>query len=346
MWHKMSDEKKAPYQANDDERGEWLAHALLLTTAHKSGDTLEPDTYWRQPPCSAFALDLGPNSPPKSQRRVLQLKAQYEEHNRFKILEPGKFLPPGAVVAALTLGGDLPFPHSQAGGSFYLAVHNMCMSLVERFTDHRSMASAASQMAPQDGISSISQLWEVLYHRFPGWDDSAYILPEPHDYYGGRGCRNVYWGADEDPEYGKLIEANPVEIPELTQCLLRNLRPETAKVPKCTSAEADCNQAPHATHKQEWWYDALITKRLCPWLWDLDINAVQQKRQTGSWDWEDIVCRLTQGSIHEPSDEALTLPTGLRNRRRIWRLLGDARVGDAEEYVRPSGPFTENHIES
>ena len=36
-------------------------------------------------------------------------------------------------------------------------------------------------------------------------------------------------------------------------------------------------------------------------------------------------------TIHEPGDTSVDIPLALRNRRRIWRLLGEAKINDYME---------------
>jgi hypothetical protein len=48
-----------------------------------------------------------------------------------------------------------------------------------------------------------------------------------------------------------------------------------------------------------------------------------------AWDWELLVRQLTETDIFEPGklmDHALL---GLRNRRRIWRLVDEAKVDNS-----------------
>ncbi|KAI6081518.1 hypothetical protein F4821DRAFT_25144 [Hypoxylon rubiginosum] len=323
---------------SDNERGEWLADAVLLTTAHETENGVGLDAYWPQPPGQAYALDLGPDPAVESQRHVLQLDAQYYEHNRFKILESGD------VVSAFTVGGDLPTPAVTSGGSLSLAVHRLCNQLAERFINSRAKSHDTFQMTSQDEISSVKQLWEVLCHRMPGTTPltSQYILPEPHDYYGGRYCRNVEWEPEDDPGYGELLEENPSEIPNLTESILQNLQPESSEKPTNILAENEnglqnSDRISGVIQSQDCWYDTFVSKKPFPWLWDLDTKAIQKKHESGSWDWELIVCQLSQVVIHDPSDKTLSLPLGLRNRRRIWRLLEDARLDDvASDAVAPA----------
>ena len=48
------------------------------------------------------------------------------------------------------------------------------------------------------------------------------------------------------------------------------------------------------------------------------------------WNWELLVRQLAQGNLYEPGKVLKDLPLGLRNRRRIWRLVGDIMATDAE----------------
>lgn len=135
--------------------------------------------------------------PQEPQRRVLQLDSMYSEHNRFQLLDSGE------TVAAFSIGSY------DSGEPLYLAVHRLCTQLAERFIDSRADSHDTFQIGPHDEISSLKQLWEVLYRRMPGTMQltSEYILPEPYDYYGGRNARNVEWECDDDPEYGLVCVA-------------------------------------------------------------------------------------------------------------------------------------------
>jgi len=55
---------------------------------------------------------------------------------------------------------------------------------------------------------------------------------------------------------------------------------------------------------------------------------VREKQADGRWDWELLVRKISQLAIHEPDDTTLKLPLALRNRRRVWRLLEEARLDD------------------
>lgn len=112
-----------------------------------------------------------------------------------------------------------------------------------------------------------------------------------------------------------------MEIANLTEGILQNLEPGTSERPNEVGFTED-----ETSNGQDWWCEALADKKLLPWLWDLDSELLREKQRAGNWDWESLVRSLSKPEIHEPSDTTLNLPVGLRNRRRIWRCLEEARV--------------------
>ena len=64
-----------------------------------------------------------------------------------------------------------------------------------------------------------------------------------------------------------------------------------------------------------------------PWLWDLKLGTIAQKEASKplgrNWNWELLVRQLAQVNLHEPKAVLEDIPNGLRNRRRIWRLVQD-----------------------
>jgi hypothetical protein len=140
-----------------------------------------------------------------------------------------------------------------------------------------------------------------------------------------------------------------MEILNFTESILQNLEPMPANNPKrATRNEIQDSAAkkstPGAYHNlqnadlncdyalsKDWWCEALVNKEMFPWLWDLDVSVVREKQRAGHWNWELLARQLSQTKIHEPGDTSLRLPLPLRNRRRIWRLLEEARVDDVSE---------------
>lgn len=119
------------------------------------------------------------------------------------------------------------------------------------------------------------------------------------------------------------MEADPIEIPTLTQSILDNLQPLSFE---CTRATGQTSAAFGQSQVQ--WCDRLTSKEHFPWLWDLDKSQIQEKSRSGNWDWELLVGKLSQVRIHQLDDTSMNLPLGLRNRRRIWRSIEEARFGD------------------
>ena len=83
------------------------------------------------------------------------------------------------------------------------------------------------------------------------------------------------------------------------------------------------------------WRKALAQSYL-PWLWDLDPDAIAQKEEAKppeqEWNWELLVRQLAQVDLHEPKAILEDLPMGLRNRRRIWRIVEDMLSVEAADY--------------
>ena len=75
------------------------------------------------------------------------------------------------------------------------------------------------------------------------------------------------------------------------------------------------------------WLQALLQPALLPWLWDLDYEMLRMKERSKAkgreWNWELFVRQLAQPGIFEAGAVVKDLPLGLRNRRRIWRLVDD-----------------------
>lgn len=148
----------------------------------------------------------------------------------------------------------------------------------------------------------------------------------------------------------KLLEANPIDIPDLTASILQNVQllplsyqptdvsvtapynPTAREVdPEVTSDVDEANISCQYFRSPEWWCDRLIDTSVVPWLWDLDISEVRVKQQEGYWDWELLVRQLSQFSIHKPDDTLLKISLSLRNRRRVWQILKEARKDDIAE---------------
>lgn len=118
--------------------------------------------------------------------------------------------------------------------------------------------------------------------------------------------------------------ANPLDIPNITQSILDNL-------------EAIPDTEPRSLERRDESYELLVKPRTFPWLWDLDTRSLRAKHTSSRWHWESLLRSLSQPDIYMPSNDTLHLPLSLRNRRRIWRILEEARVND-QPVTRRQGP--------
>ena len=89
------------------------------------------------------------------------------------------------------------------------------------------------------------------------------------------------------------------------------------------------------------WRQALSAGYL-PWLWDLEAAAVSDKEASKphdqEWNWELLVRQLAQVNLHEPKAVLVDVPMGLRNRRRIWRIVEDMLSAEPDKYYDTQWP--------
>ncbi|PVH93266.1 hypothetical protein DM02DRAFT_662141 [Periconia macrospinosa] len=295
------------YMLNENER--WLNDAILLTTAHPNDQgIMELDEYWPSPPFGGYSYSLGPYPPSDDVREVLRLRAS-ANGPRFVLEESGD------TVTAMVVEIENLKPALSHGGSLYLPMHHFCLAIADRYIQSHSTLLHTTQTSHANGIKCNMSLWNVLYKRLRGKrHEVCNTLPSPQDYYGGRLYRNVYYEPGDDSITAALHRKNPMHIPRLTESLLENLAP------------MDRND--HRFHSQDWYRQVLCNGEIFPWLWDLDLRAIESKEASGAWDWSRLAFSLANSHIQEPSDTSLQLDGQLRNRRRIWRILSEAWEGD------------------
>ena len=106
---------------------------------------------------------------------------------------------------------------------------------------------------------------------------------------------------------------------------------EAFNLPPASNLELECK----LDHHPDDWRQALAEGYL-PWLWELDSAAIAQKEASKphgqEWNWELLVRQLAQVNLHEPKIILMDLPLGLRNRRRIWRIIVDMLSEEADSY--------------
>jgi hypothetical protein len=118
--------------------------------------------------------------------------------------------------------------------------------------------------------------------------------------------------------------------PELKQAIVDSLLPLRNLPLQCTRLL-----------DQSYWKEILISGRFLPFLWDLDLDLlgakVSQLPGKLEWNWERLVRQLSQSGFLDYAAKASQdshyvqgVPFGLRNRRRIWRILEEMQVNDME----------------
>jgi hypothetical protein len=90
---------------------------------------------------------------------------------------------------------------------------------------------------------------------------------------------------------------------------------------------------------QSYWKEMLMSGRFLPYLWDLDLELLEAKAsqlpEKVEWDWERLIRQLSQSGFLDYIAKAAGfsnflphVPYGLRNRRRIWRILEEMKLDD------------------
>jgi hypothetical protein len=171
---------------------------MLLATAHDTDEGVEFDEYVPRKQ-GLYGLGLGSNVPDEAQRRVLRLDALALDTSMFQIIESDKQVDPMKIKVTIVN------PGTSLGSPLYLPIHNVCLKIVDSFLDSVRIPLHNIRVQIGDKITSEKHLWEVLYRRLSGDAfGSNYILPEPHDYFGGGNCRGLEWDLGNDKKHGEV----------------------------------------------------------------------------------------------------------------------------------------------
>ncbi|KAI1136377.1 hypothetical protein F5Y05DRAFT_415147 [Hypoxylon sp. FL0543] len=168
--------------------------------------------------------------------------------------------------------------------------------------------------------------------------------------------------------------AHPLHVPDVTEAVLENLKslpPAMTTIPEALPFQKRFLALPPELQNHicsflvsrhgmpsmcngllpQWiWREVLLGGRCLPFLQDLDVNIV--KDFCASWDrdrrhhefnWELLVRKLSQEAwaICDAETSILKVPNGLRNRRRIWKLVKEMYVGDMVPMPRAAYSGTE-----
>ncbi|KAH1283543.1 hypothetical protein KXX48_002253 [Aspergillus fumigatus] len=260
----------------------------------------------------------------------------------------------------------------------YATVHSERLDMMRRLVDYRQALLKGGGSVGPKRPSTLSQFYEVFEQRMTRalWNFPLRLngtfhplrVVEPHYYYFrdinlfkichvGLGrpeglCENMKWhhllyqgslrrsfsylqplapSLQGQTGLSPRLEALPAELQDM---VFKNLHPLINPPQTCTRSLP-----------ARLWRDLLFYGLILPWLWDLDVFALQSCPATSDavdvptfeaeevWDGERLVRTLAQVDVFEPGQPLEHAPLRLRNRRRIWRLLEEAEDGDINEWV-------------
>ncbi|KAG9527364.1 hypothetical protein KCU93_g5258, partial [Aureobasidium melanogenum] len=309
-----------PFLENNDT---WLGQAVVLSTGHQTQNGIEIDDFWPFP-LDQNGYHVNQQASGEADRVLLRFNSVYDcDNGTFQLLEWNESVKPSIP--------DHLSSHPR-GGSLYVAIHNVCLQLADRFIDTASTMERAVTSTTSGRITSELQLWEVLCRRVDQFGRDT-MANEPHNFFLPPDSHSwMPWEQEYDPgecsfldpAIHALLMANPLDIPNITQSILENLK-----------AIPDTEPRPYETQDES--CESLVIPRAHPWLWDLDTGSIRAKQTSDRRGWESLLRSLSQPDIHMPSNESLQIPLSLRNRRRIWRILEEARVNDLP-VTRNQGP--------
>ncbi|KAG8531131.1 uncharacterized protein KY384_004489 [Bacidia gigantensis] len=239
----------------------------------------------------------------------------------------------------------------------YFPSHVKCMVIAEEvIASHDS-----SERGQRSLMRHLWQVLEARWKQLDPLGRAPHKLHVSSGYYGAYKFQEMDWTPENGKEgEAKLFESNPVEIPSLNRAVLSHLNPLLSANPSSNDDPDEptikgLSQAisslppeiianitdqvtplnnpsltPNYILEPSYWHASLFSGTLLPYLWDIseteiseeDGTAVGFDKTADGWDWELLAEQLAQTSIHERG-KVFHIPLGLRNRRRIWRLVED-----------------------
>jgi hypothetical protein len=161
-------------------------------------------------PQELWPYNLGPDPPDEARRRVLRLDAVYDDNSNYNYIQYFKLAESGQKLRPMTVDLDSISVPETDGSPLYLPSHLRCVHIADCFVHSIDTGVLAAPEEDHGKITSIRQLWEVLYRRLPGYEDAnEYWSAEPHDYFAGRSCRKADWEYGEDEMEGEVRIFNP-----------------------------------------------------------------------------------------------------------------------------------------
>ncbi|KAH1390722.1 hypothetical protein KXX49_002760 [Aspergillus fumigatus] len=262
----------------------------------------------------------------------------------------------------------------------YATVHSERLDMMRRLVDYRQALLKGGGSVGPKRPSTLSQFYEVFEQRMTRalWNFPLRLngtfhplrVVEPHYYYfrdinlfryvmSAWGDQKVYPATRNMKWHHLLYQGSLRRSFSYLQPLAPSLQGQTGLSPRLEALPAELqdivfkNLHPLINPPQtctrslpaRLWRDLLFYGLVLPWLWDLDVSALQSCPATSDavdvptfeaeevWDGERLVRTLAQVDVFEPGQPLEHAPLRLRNRRRIWRLLEEAEDGDFNEWV-------------
>ncbi|KAI1385359.1 uncharacterized protein F4822DRAFT_342171 [Hypoxylon trugodes] len=200
---------------------------------------------------------------------------------------------------------------------------------------------------------------------------SYYIAFRPSDMIAGYSPNDA---ADLSSGPGSKISrweaAYPLHVPNATSAILENLNtlpPASTAIPEAVSFQKKFLGLPRELQDHicsflvsrngmpnvcngllpQWvWREVLLGGKCLPFMQDIDVTIVDEfcaqwgrNRKDQEPNWELLVRKLSQEAwgIWDAENSILKVPNGLRNRRRIWKLVEEMYVGDLVPVKRVTG---------
>ncbi|KAI9885705.1 MAG: hypothetical protein M1823_002470 [Watsoniomyces obsoletus] len=347
-WNDEGDQVPTPGPITEDEMEvkKWLADLRLLGRRPK----------WRHPQDESDdgeldEFDYGYNDHPLFlEGEFFMIPAEWLGTNGLSLED--EQLPP--VILA--------YDHSNTDSYAYLPIHTRCISIAARVLERRLRnGGGRNPDAPlrfeelYDRLNSQS----LAAQKQRGGEMIDCCVRWPHRSYGAERLQGNFWDCEIDMEWFCF---DPVGIPSLTEEVLANLqRRASTEDPSKKSIPADRTPTGPKSHleslpnellqsvasflpissllaldrtsrglhgrvlSQTIWREALIGGDLVGYLWDLDASACRIiKGPAEDWDWYGLARELARRDVFESGSGLVGgIPSGLRNRQRIWRILVD-----------------------
>ncbi|OTB13844.1 hypothetical protein K445DRAFT_24339 [Daldinia sp. EC12] len=331
---------------------EWLADVVLLSDPEREFELLSKHY-------DAGKNENAPLLNPQISQGIEKTRAQFVQGVDFRILtsfnheDYGKLVLPYDIYER-TYGQNPPW----GPPPYFMPVHKACIDLAE----------STMRRCHDITVRDLRTLWKVLRMRMVASLASNNInqirfwpfdrIQLPHGYY----IPSQPYIMDIDPAgKGEWWEANPLAIPKLTSTILDNLQSLPPAPPAAPQAIAfhkaflalpselqalirsylkSQNGLPSRCNgllPQWMWREMLLGGEILPFLYDLDVTVVeafykQWERDNGDQEpnWELLVRRLSQVAwrMWDVDGSTVKIPNGLRNRRRIWKLIEEMYVND------------------